>query len=68
MTSGRPSPLSAGEYRWVGDLDHLEKLSAARARIPIRCGSLWTGTCANSIAPRRRFLPTRTVARRAAGT
>jgi hypothetical protein len=68
MTPGRPSPPSAGEYPWARDHDRVDTLGAARSRNRIRFGSLWTGTRANSIAPRRRFLPTRTTSRRAAGT
>src|SRR5256885_817608 len=52
MTPGRPAPHSAGKYPWARDRDRVDTLRAARSRNRVRFGSLWTGTRANSIAPR----------------
>jgi hypothetical protein len=68
MAPGGPSPPCAGEYRCARQTARADTLSAARARNRIRCESLRSRTAVSSITARRRFLPTRTMSRRAAGT
>ena len=68
MAPGRPSPPFAGEYQEaVSDRPHKfdERLSSA---IWLRCERLPTDGRAVRASSRRRFLPTRTASRRAAGT
>jgi hypothetical protein len=68
MTPGRPSPPCAGQYLCSVGLDRADTLSAARRSNRIRCESLRSGSAMSSITARRRFLPTRRVPQRAAGT